>query len=103
MPRKDEIDRMIVMLYLSRNNAGFTNYTRPAGWLDKLPMAGLEELKADFERMAGEVEDEMNQRVADGIPRYSRRWHDSQEAERAGGAALLAQIGVAAKEGQSDG
>lgn len=98
MPRKDEIDRMIVMLYISRNNAGFTNYTRPAGWLDKLPMAGLEELKSDFERMAGEVECEINQRLVDGIPKYSRRWHDSQEDERAGGAVLLAQIGVTAKE-----
>lgn len=95
MPRRDEIDRMIVMLYLSRNSAGFTNYTRPAGWLNKLPMAGLEELKADFERMANEVAEEMTQRIADGIPKFSRRWHDDQEAERAGGAALLSQIGVA--------
>lgn len=102
MPRQDEIDRMIVMLYISRNNAGFTNYTRPAGWLDKLPMAGLEELKSDFERMAGEVADEMTRRLADGIPKYSRRWHDDQEAERAGGAALLAQIGVAPKESSSE-
>ena len=100
MPRKDEIDRMIVMLYLSRNSAGFTNYTRPVDWLDKLPMAGLEELKADFERMAGEVEGEINQRLADGIPNYSRFWHDSQEAERAGGAALLSQIGVTFKEAE---
>lgn len=98
MPRKDEIDRMIVMLYLSRNSAGFTNYTRPAGWLDKLPMAGLEELKSDFERMANEVAEEMTQRVADGIPKYSRRWHDEQEAERSAGAALLASIGVGSGE-----
>lgn len=98
MPRQDEIDRMIVLLYISRNNAGFTNYTRPAGWLDKLPMAGLEELKGDFERMAGEVQDEMAQRIADGIPKYSRRWHDEQEAERAGGAALLAGIGIKDQE-----
>ena len=103
MPRKDEIDRMIVLLYISRNNAGFTNYTRPAGWLDKLPMAGLEELKGDFERMANEVAEEMTQRIADGIPKYSRRWHDEQEAERSAGAALLASIGVESKEGQSDG
>lgn len=100
MPRKDEIDRMIVMLYLSRNSAGFTNYTRPAGWLDKLPMAGLDELKGDFERMAGEVAEEMTQRIADGIPKYSRSWHDEQEAERSDGAMLLASIGVESKEGE---
>lgn len=98
MPRQDEIDRMIVMLYISRNSAGFTNYKRPAGWLDKLPMAGLEELKGVFERMANEVSEEMTQRIADGIPKYSRRWHDKQEAERAGGAALLASIGIESKE-----
>lgn len=98
MPRQDEIDRMIVLLYVSRNSASCTNYTRPAGWLDKLPMVGLEELKADFERMAGEVEAEMQQRIVDGIPRYSRRWHEDQEQERKAGAALLAQIGVNTRE-----
>ena len=102
MPRKDEIDRIIVLIYISRNSAGFTNYTRPAGWLDKLPMAGLEELRADFLRMADEVSAEMEQRVVDGIPKYSRRWHEDQEAERAGGAALLSKIGIADKE-QLDG
>ena len=100
MPRKDEIDRMIVMLYISRNNSGFTNYTRPAGWLDKLPMAGLEELKGDFARMADEVAAEMMQRVEDGIPKYSRKWHDEQEAERSAGAALLASIGVESGEAE---
>lgn len=100
MPRQDEIDRMIVLLYISRNNAGCTNYTRPAGWLDKLPMVGLDELKSDFERMAGEVADEMDQRIVDGIPKYSRRWHDEQEAERSGGAALLSQIGITQNEGE---
>lgn len=98
MPRQDEIDRMIVMLYVSRNSHGFTNYTRPADWLDGLPMAGLEELQADFERMAGEVVDEIAQRKTDGIPRFSRRWHEDQEAERVAGAALLSEIGVSSKE-----
>jgi hypothetical protein len=97
MPRQDEIDRMIVMIYISRNSAGFTNYTRPAGWLDKLPMEGLEELQRDFERMAKEVSEEMKQRIADGIPRYSRRWHDEQEAARVGGADMLSKIGISAK------
>ena len=98
MPRQDEIDRMIVLIYISRNSAGCTNYTRPAGWLDKLPMAGLDELRSDFLRMADEVSAEMEQRVVYGIPRYSRRWHDDQERERAGGAALLSKIGIAQKE-----
>lgn len=101
MPRQDEIDRMIVMLYLSRNSAGCVNYTRPGDWLDRLPMVGLEELKADFKRMADEVADEMAQRIADGIPRYSRRWHEEQESDRQAGAALLSQIGVNTRESES--
>lgn len=100
MARKDEIDRIIVLLYHSRNSHGHVNFNRPADWLDKLAMEGLEELQADFERMAGEVGAEIEQRKADGIPKYSRRWHDDQEAERTGGAALLSQIGIVQTKGQ---
>lgn len=103
MPRKDEIDRMIVMLYLSRNSHSFVNYTRPAGWLDKLPMAGLEELQSDFERMAREVSAEIGRREAEDMPIYSRRWHEDQEAERAEGAALLAGLGIIDKRETNDG
>lgn len=97
MPRKDEIARSIVLIYLSRNSAGFTNFTRPAGWLDKLPMAGLEELAGDFERFKAEVEAEIDARKRDGIPKFSRRYHDEQEAERVAGEKLLSGIGIPAQ------
>lgn len=94
MPRKDQIDRMIVMFYLSLSRHDFINFTRPAEWLDVLPMAGLEKLRAEFERMGAEVAVEIEDRKADGMPRYSRIWHNELEAERVEGAALLAEIGV---------
>lgn len=74
MPRKDEIDRMIVLLYRSRNSQGYTNFTRTIDWMDKLPMAGLEELKAMFENMADEVGREIEKRHDDGIEVYSREY-----------------------------
>lgn len=78
MPRKDEIDRMIVMLYRSRNSQGYTNFTRPISWMDKLPMAGLEELEAMFSNMAGEVRDEIEKRHEDGIEVYSREYAEAK-------------------------
>lgn len=93
-PRKDEIDRMFLMLYHSRNSGGCVNFTRPAGWLDKLPMIGLDELSAMFAHFKSEVDQEVKQRSADGMPKYSRDWYESQEAERKAGADLLLKIGV---------
>ena len=61
-------------MYRSNNAHGFTNFVRPAGWLDKLPMAGLEELERMFEVMREDVRREIEQRHADGIERYSREW-----------------------------
>lgn len=94
MPKQSEIDRMIVLLYRSNSAHDFTNYVRPAGWLDKLPMSGLDELADMFSHMSGEVHREIEKRKSDGIPKFSRSWHDEQEAARASGAGLLAQIGV---------
>ena len=94
MPRKDEIDRMIVLLYLSRNSSGYTNFCRSIDWLDKLPMKGLEELIRMFEIMREDVKREIEQRVTDGMPRYSREWHNQLAAEEKGGAELLRSIGV---------
>lgn len=74
MPKQSEIDRMLVLLYRSSNAHDFTNFVRPAGWLDKLPMAGLEELERMFEVMREDVRQEIEQRRADGIERYSREW-----------------------------
>jgi len=96
MPKKDQIDRMLVLFYHSSNAHGYTNFTRPISWLDNLPMAGLEELDRMFDVMREDVAREIEARKADGMPRYSRRWHESQEAERKGGAELLSSIGVKA-------
>ena len=81
MPKKDQIDRMLVLLYRSNNAHGFTNFTRPIDWLDKLPMAGLEELARMFELMRGDVSLEMEARHAEGMHRYSREWHENQETQ----------------------
>ena len=94
MPKKDQIDRMLILFYRSSNAHGYTNFTRPIDWLDKLPMAGLEELARMFEVMREDVLREMEARHAEGIHRYSRERHESQEAERQAGAALLSGIGV---------
>lgn len=94
MPRQDEINRMIVLIYTSRNSSGFTNYTRKIDWLDGLPMEGLKELSSDFDRFKAEVEREIEQRIKDDMPRYPRSWHESQEEKRKQGEALLKSIGV---------
>jgi hypothetical protein len=78
VPRKDEIDRMIVLLYRSRNSHGYTNFSRSIDWMDKLPMAGLEELEAMFENMAGEVRAEIEKRHDDGIEVYSREYAEAK-------------------------
>ena len=97
MPRKDEIDRMLVLLYRSSNAHGYTNFSRPIDWLDKLPMAGLEELDAMLENFRVDVQEEMARRLADGMPRYSREHYETEEAERAAGAALLSGIGISSE------
>ena len=63
-----------MLLYRSNNAHDFTNFVRPAGWLDKLPMAGLEELERMLEVMREDVRREIEQRHTDGIERYSREW-----------------------------
>lgn len=97
MPRKSEIDRMLVLLYRSSNSQGYVNFSRPIDWMDKLPMAGLEELDRMFEVMRDDVAREIEARKSEGITKYSREWHESQEAERAAGADLLSGIGVKSK------
>lgn len=82
MPRQSEIDRMIVLLYRSNSAHDYTNFVRLAGWLDKLPMKGLEELEAMFEGMAKDVRREIEQRHADGIERYSREYVERQRNAR---------------------
>lgn len=78
MPKQSEIDRMIVLLYHSNNAHDYTNFVRPAGWLDGLPMAGLEELARMFEVMREDVDREVKQRKMDGIDKYSREYAERQ-------------------------
>ena len=94
MPRQSEIDRMLVLLYRSNNPQGYTNFTRPIDWLDKLPMVGLMELSSLLSHMKSDVEHEIDKRKADGMPKFSREWYEGQQAEQKAGAALLSQIGV---------
>lgn len=102
MAKKDQIDRMLVLFYRSGNAHGYTNFTRPIGWLDALPMAGLEELDRMFEVMREDVSREIEARKTDGMPRYSREWYESQEAERKNGAELLSGIGVKTEKDQTN-
>ncbi len=76
MPKKSEIDRMLVLLYRSNNAHDYTNFTRPIGWMDKLPMAGLEELAQLLSNMREEVEAEIDKRLAEGMPKFSREDHE---------------------------
>lgn len=85
MPKKDQIDRMLVLFYRSNSALGYTNFTRPIDWLDKLPMAGLEELERMFEVMRDDVAREVKARQKEGITRYSRAWHEAQLAEPSAG------------------
>lgn len=94
MPTQSEIDRMIVLLYRSNNAHDYTNFVRPAGWLDKLPMRGLYELEVMLERMRDDVSKEIEQRKTDGIPVYSREYHEQDVQEREVGVAALNSIGI---------
>jgi len=78
MPRKDEIDRMIVLLYRSNNSQGYINFSRPIDWLDKLPMKGLEEFQSILEGMVEDVRREIVKRNEDGIEVYSREWAERE-------------------------
>lgn len=100
MPRKDEIDRYLLFVYLSRNSSGFTNFSRPCDWLDKLPMAGLYELSSLLAHFKSEIEEEIKHRSLYGMPKFSRHLHDEEEKARQEGESLLSQIGVASKRGE---
>lgn len=80
MPKKSEIDRMLVLFYRSNNAHDFTNFIRPSGWLDKLPMEGLIELRHMFEVMQQDVETEMDRREAAGQNIYSPEWYAKRAA-----------------------
>lgn len=69
--KQSEIDRMLVLIYRSNNAHDYINFTRPYGWLDKLPMAGLEELNATFDAMNQDVAEEIQRRRSIGMTQYS--------------------------------
>ena len=62
MPTQSEIDRMLVLLYRSNNADDHVNYTRPVGWLDKLPMCGLGDLISTLGALRNDVEAEISRR-----------------------------------------
>lgn len=59
---QDEIDRAIILIYRSNRSDQAVNFVRPAGWLDKLSVAGLEELKDTMELVWAEANDEVMRR-----------------------------------------
>ena len=59
---QDEIDRAIILIYRSRRSDQVVNFVRPAGWLDGLSVAGLEELKDTMELVWAEANDEIMRR-----------------------------------------
>ena len=59
---QDEIDRAIILIYRSRRSDQAVNYARPAGWLDDLTVAGLEELKDTMQLVWAEANDEIMRR-----------------------------------------
>jgi len=83
MPRQSEIDRMLVLFYRSNNAHGYTNFSRPYGWLDKLPMAGLDELERMLQVMELDVAKEKAARLREGMPIYSREHHKNAPIEPA--------------------
>lgn len=70
MPKQSEIDRILVLLYRSNNAHDFVNFTRPYGWLDLLPMAGLDELEALLGSMKDDVAAEVLRRQRVGQTTY---------------------------------
>jgi hypothetical protein len=62
MPKQSEIERMLVLLYRSNNASDCVGYTRPAGWLDKLSMAGLDELADILGTLKADVVTEISRR-----------------------------------------
>jgi hypothetical protein len=70
MPKQTEIDSMLVLIYRSRNAQDYVGFVRPAGWLDKLPMDGLDELAGVLEALKADVEAEISRRKRVGQTTY---------------------------------
>jgi hypothetical protein len=70
MPTQSEIDRTLVLLYRSNNASDCVSYVRPAGWLDKLSMAALDELAALLGTLKADVVCEISRRQRVGQTTY---------------------------------
>jgi len=76
MPRKDEIERMLILFYKSGNAHDEVNFTRYANWLDDLSMSGLLEMSNLLDRIRQDVLEEMWKRNQEGMRVYSRSYYE---------------------------
>ena len=77
MPKQSEIDRTLVLFYKSNNAHDYINYSRPIGWMDDLPMVGLEELESVLESVKIDVVNEIDKRVKAGQAKYAPKYYNS--------------------------
>ena len=70
MPTQSEIERMLVLLHRSNSASDYVDYSRPAGWLDKLPMDGLDELAGVLDALKADVAGEISRRKKVGQTTY---------------------------------
>ncbi len=73
--KQSEIDRALVLVYRSNNAHGYTNWSKPADAMDKLPMVGLEEYARSLEVLREDVLREIDRRKSIGQDRYSPEWY----------------------------
>ena len=73
--RQSEIDRALVLVYRSNNAHGYTNWSRPNGAMDKLPMVGLEEYARSLEVLRNDVLKEIERRKSIGQVKFSPDWY----------------------------
>lgn len=67
-PTESQLDRTLMLLYRSNNSQDYVNFVRPCGWLDKLPLAGLDELAGLLDTIRKDVVAEMTRRMQAGEP-----------------------------------
>ena len=73
--KQSEIDRALVLVYRSNNAHGYTNWSKPMGAMDSLPMVGLEEYVRSLEVLRNEVLREISRRKTIGQIKYSPEWY----------------------------
>lgn len=83
MTKQSEIDRMLVLIFRSNNSQSYVNFTRPYGWLDKLPMVGLDELSATLAAMQRDVDAEVSRRRSIGMTQFAPSHYADRPASEA--------------------